>query len=258
MSDYFMRDGAPIDAATWDKVDGMVVTVAKKVLVGRRLLSLVGPLGWGVELAPLFEFTESDGADVVADSAAYIKLVEMGQEFLLKAKHMLMAEQTPFDLDLGAVATATSKLCRAEDDLLIGGLIEKAGVSADLGDWDTLGGPFKAVAEAIVRLQSQDVDGPYAAIMSPAMYAKLVSLMMHGRREVDMVGKLVEAGIFQSRSMPDDAVLIVSPQPWNMDMVVGQDIITSYLGNEGLDQRFRIFETLALRVKRNAAICALK
>jgi uncharacterized linocin/CFP29 family protein len=257
MSDYYMRDAAPIDAATWAQVDEMVVTVAKKVLVGRRLLNLVGPLGWGVELAPLFGFTVDDGADVV-DDTAYIQLAELGQEFILKAKQMLMAVQTPFGLDLGAVATAASRLCRAEDDLLIGGLLKKAGVSAELGDWDTLGGPFKAVAEAIAKLQSEGVDGPYAAVMSPAMYAKLVSLMMHGRREVDMVGKLVEAGIFQSRSMPDDAVLIVSPQPWNTDMVVGQDIITSYLGNEGLDQRFRIFETLVLRVKRDVAICALK
>ena len=64
MSDFFMRDAAPIDAATWAQVDEMVVTVAKKMLVGRRLLSLVGPLGWGVELAPLFGFTEDDGAAV--------------------------------------------------------------------------------------------------------------------------------------------------------------------------------------------------
>ncbi|NLX35458.1 MAG: bacteriocin family protein, partial [Chloroflexi bacterium] len=102
------------------------------------------------------------------------------------------------------------------------------------------------------------VDGPFALVLSPAMFARLASLMSHGRRELDMVSKLVEAGLFQSRSMPDDQVLLLSPQPWNMDLVVGQDIVTSYLGNEGLDHRFRVFETLVLRVKRPEAACVLK
>ena len=258
MSDYYMRDAAPIDAATWAKIDDMVVTVAKKTLVGRRLLSLVGPLGWGVELAPQFGFTESDGAAVVTDTVEYLKLVEKGAEFILKAKQLLMAEQTPFGLDLGAVATAAAKLTRAEDEVLIGGLLKAAGTTAELGDWDTLGGPFKAVATAIAKLQAVGVDGPYALVLNPAKFAQLASLMAHGRRELDLVTKLVEAGLFQSRNMPDDAVLVVSPQPWNVDMVVGQDIITRYVGNEGLDQRFRIFETLALRIKRAEAIGVLK
>ncbi|MEN6479635.1 MAG: family 1 encapsulin nanocompartment shell protein [Anaerolineales bacterium] len=258
MSDYYMRDAAPIDAATWAKIDDMVVTVAKKTLVGRRLLHLVGPLGWGVELVPVFGFTESDGAAVVTDTTEYLRLIENSQEFILKAKQLAMASQTPFGLDLGAVATAASKLTRAEDEVVIGGMLKAAGTTSALGDWDTLGGPFQAVATAIARLQAAEVDGPFALVLSPAMFARLASLMREGRRELDLVSKLVEEGIFQSRNMPDDAVLVVSPQPWNADLVVGQDIVTSYVGNEGLDQRFRVFETLALRVKRAEAFCVLK
>ena len=51
---------------------------------------------------------------------------------------------------------------------------------------------------------------------------------------------------------------MVSPQAWNVDLVVGQDVVTAYLGNEGLDHRFRIFETLAVRIKRPGASCILK
>lgn len=258
MSDYFMRDGAPIGAETWSKIDDMVVTVAKKNLVGRRLLNLVGPLGYGVELVPLFGFTEQDGADVVKENSEYVRLAAMTQDFMLTAKQLLMADQTPYGLDLGAVATAASKVCRAEDDLLIGGLLDKAGTASPLGNWDELGGPFKAVAGGIAKLQATSVDGPYAVVMSPATYARLVSLMQHGRREVDMVGKLAEDGIFSSRSMPDDAVLVLSAQSWNADLVVGQDLVTSYVGNEGLDHRFRLLETLMLRVKRPEAICVLR
>lgn len=258
MSDYFMRDAAPFCADTWAKIDDMVVTVAKKNLIGRRLLSLVGPLGWGVELAPKFGFTQEDGADVVAGEAQYLKLGEVSAEFIITAKQLLMAEQTPFGLDLGAVATAVSRLARQEDEVLIGGLLREAGSHAALGDWETLGGPFKAIADAIAALQNKGVDGPFALVLSPAMFARLASLMSHGRRELEMVSELVEDGLFQSRNMPDDQALLLSPQPWNTDMVVGQDIVTSYLGNEGLDHRCRVFETLTLRVKRPEAICILK
>jgi len=68
--------------------------------------------------------------------------------------------------------------------------------------------------------------------------------------------KLAEGGVFQYIGLGDQ-VLVLSPQSWNMDMVVGQDAVTAYLGNEGLDHRFRIFETMVLRVKRGNAVCVL-
>ena len=39
---------------------------------------------------------------------------------------------------------------------------------------------------------------------------------------------------------------------------VAQDLLTAYLGNEDLDHKFRVLESLVLRIKRPAAICVLK
>ena len=58
--------------------------------------------------------------------------------------------------------------------------------------------------------------------------------------------------------MPDDQAMVLSLGAWNFDLVVGQDVVTAYTGNEGIDQKFRIFETLCLRIKRPGAICVLK
>ena len=99
--------------------------------------------------------------------------------------------------------------------------------------------------------------GPFALVMDPGMFARLACLMQQGRRELNLVEKLVTAGIFQSTQMPADTVLVTSPQPWNYDLVVGQDVVTAYVGNEGLDHRFQIFETLALRIKRAGSVCVL-
>lgn len=257
MSDYLLRDAAPFGPEAWAKIDEMVVTVVTKNLTGRRFLALVGPLGWGVEQAPLFSFEEADGAAVASDTVGYATLQELSAEFLLKAKHLSMAGASPFGLDLGAVAIAATKLAQAEEQAVLGGLIKAAGARAPLGNWDEIGGPFQAIASAQAAMRANGYDGPFALVLSPAMYARLVSLMSQGRREIELVKKLVEEGIFQSTALADNQALLLSPQPWNMDLVVGQDVVTAYLGNEGLDHRFRVFETLALRVKRAGGICVL-
>lgn len=259
MSDYLMRADAPISEEVWAAIDEMVLTVVRKILVGRRVLDLVGPLGWGVEVAPLFAFTEQEGAAIATPTTEYIPLVELAQEFMLRARQIAIARQTPYGLDLGAVAIAATRLAKAEDSLVLGGLASFGECSGVLGDWSVMGGPFRAVADAIAQLRATGFDGPFAAIMSPARYAQLASLFEYGRRELDLVQSLLAEGIYQSTDPAvADQVLVLSPQPWNVDLVVGQDVMTAWLGNEGLDQRFRIFESVALRVKRPGAICVLK
>jgi uncharacterized linocin/CFP29 family protein len=41
----------------------------------------------------------------------------------------------------------------------------------------------------------------------------------------------------------------------NVDFVIAQDLITAYLGPEGMDHLFRVFESVILRVKRPESIC---
>ncbi len=258
MNSYLMRDGAPFGEEGWEKIDDTVVATMKRNLEGRRFIDLVGPLGWGVEVAPAFGFVQEDGAHVATETTEYLRLQEIAQEFTLRAKHMAMADDTPFGLDLGAVELAAVELADAEEEIVIGGLREAAEISIELVDWDTMGGPFRVISKATAALRASGFDGPYAAVMHPNMYARMAGLMQHGRREIEMVERLAEAGIFQSTVMVEGEILVVSPRARNVDLVVGQDAVIAYLGNEGIDHRFRIFETLALRIKRPGAICVLE
>lgn len=257
MSDYLLRNAAPFSAELWASIDDMVVEVLKSTLVGRRFVDMVGPLGWGVEMAPLTGFEHVDGASVAKD-AVYIPLKEISAEVVIKAKQIAIAAATPFALDLGAVAMAAVSLAKEEDKLVVLGLLDAGKKNTvALGDWDVFMNPFKAVAAAAARLRATGFDAPYTLVLSPAKYAQLASSMQQGRKEIEMVEKVLGGGIFQCPSMPDDKVMVVSPKRWNFDMVVGQDAITAYVGNMGLDHRLRIFETLALRVKLPGAICVL-
>ena len=258
MSDYLMRDDAPLTEAQWKAVDGMVATVVTKNLVGRKLLEVVGPLGWGVERVPVNSFAkDDDGAFVAATEATYIELVTKSIPFKLHMKDLAKAEQTPFSLDLGAVATAAAELAGKEDELVLGGLVKSA-AAGEMGDWSQVNGPFTAIAKAQADLRAHGFDGPYALVVNFGTYARLASLMMHGQRELKLVESLVEAGIFRSPAVDEGKALLVDPASWNADLVVGQDIATAFLGNEGLDLSFQILETIALRIKRAGCAVLLK
>ncbi len=259
MADYLMRETAPFDLEDWAKIDEMVVTVAKKELVGRKVLDMVGPLGWGTEVAPLFGFEQKDGSSVISEKTTYAPLETLQADFQLRAKQLAVRDQTSFKMDLGAVAIAASQLVRAEDALIMGALKKAGKTKAPLGDWDTIGGPFAAISAAIATMRDNGFASPFTLVMSQAHYAKLASLMSQGRREIEMIKALADGGIFATTSLTaNDPVLLLCPADWNMDLVVGQDIATAYMGNEGLDHLFRILETLLVRVKRPGAICLLK
>lgn len=256
MSEYLMRDQAPLSPSVWSAVDGMVATVVSNTLVGRKLLHLVGPLGWGTEVVPVTGFGQEGDAWVASEKTTYMALETVEARFMLRMKDLAKAEQTPFSLDLGAVATAAVELARKEDDVVIGGLIKSAKKS-EMGDWSQINKPFEAVAKAQAALRGTGFDGPYALVLNYGTYAQLASLMSQGQRELKLVEKLLDAGIFRSPAVPEGQALLVDPAGWNVDMVVGQDIATAFLGNDGLNLSFQIMETLALRIKRAGAALLL-
>jgi uncharacterized linocin/CFP29 family protein len=69
---------------------------------------------------------------------------------------------------------------------------------------------------------------------------------------------VAEGGLFRSPVLAENQGLVVSQGAYNFDLVVAQDLITAYLGPEGMDHTFRLLEILALRIKRPGAICTLE
>ena len=65
MMDVLGRESAPINAALWKQIDETVIETARKLLIGRRFLSLAGPLGAGAQ-------------SVIVDSAAMEEELEAG------------------------------------------------------------------------------------------------------------------------------------------------------------------------------------
>jgi uncharacterized linocin/CFP29 family protein len=95
-------------------------------------------------------------------------------------------------------------------------------------------------------------------VLSPALYAQTQGIAPGmGRLVSKLIKDVAEGGLFQSPLLADDQGLVLSLGSYNFDLVIGQDLVTAYMGNDGLDHLYRVMESFALRVKRPGAICVL-
>ena len=93
-------------------------------------------------------------------------------------------------------------------------------------------------------------------VLSPALYAKTQRVGKGiGRLESKLITDMAEGGLFRTPVLKGNEGFVVALGAHNFDLAVAQDLITAYLGPEGMDHRFRVLESLVLRIKRPGAIC---
>jgi uncharacterized linocin/CFP29 family protein len=270
MSDYLMRDDAPFSDEEWEKLDELVVNVARKRLVGRRFIQLTGPLGAGVQTVPVptVGSGEAGERDVIQVAGhKFLSLPLIHQDFRLAWRDIEASRRMGWPLELGPAAAASAACARAEDELIFQGhpehgyegLLNAAGRhTVPLGNWDEPGQAFANIVAATEALVADGFYEPFAVVLSPALYAKTQRIARGiGRLESKLIKDVAEGGLFRSLVLAENQGLVVAQGAHNFDLVVAQDLITAYLGPENMDHTFRVMEIVALRIKRPGAICAL-
>ncbi len=289
MDEYLMREDAPLSPEEWAYLDEAVVQAAKKILVGRRFLPLFGPLGMGTQTVPVNTVDWSaacihyEGADVCGHEECaphcdcspvslaerrYLSMPILHKDFCLSWRDIAAARQLNTPLDLSPAAAAAAAVAMAEDEFIFkgndrhgfAGLLNAQGRQVvPLEDWGEPGTAFANVAAARGALVQDGFFGPYALVLSPGRLAQVQRIMPEmGRLEIHFLADLATAGVFQSPLLSDEGALFLSAGPENLDLAIAQDLITAYLGPEGMNHSFRVLESLVLRVKRPAAICTLE
>lgn len=267
MENILMRGDAPLTDAQWHLIDATVSEVVGRVVVGRRILDLYGPLGFGAYTVPLYIYQSADGEPVRAKIARQLTLSTLAKDFIITAKDLeLINEGQPFDT--APIAAAATQLALAEDKLIFGGDADE-GVEGlltitgrqtlPLGDWNEEGQALADVSAATTKLVSAGFYPPYFVAMHPMLYTKLQRV--YGRRgilEVELLEKQAKGGVFASPSLPKDKVLVIAAQSQYVDLAVGLDIATGFVETASLEHHFSIMETLALRVKQPGAICTIE
>jgi len=244
--DFLSREGSPLPEALWEKIDETVVSAAKKALVGRRFLSLYGPLGAGIQSINVDDFAalgETEGSPVKTLGRQYVELPVLYKDFFILWRDIENSERLGLPVDLSAAMNAAVQAARQEDELVFGGLLSVKGArKIKKGDWSTGETPVTDVCQGLTYFTEAGIIGKAALIVSPDLYLQLQRIQPG-------------TGITEyERVKEQNKAVLVNPQPQYMDLAVGQDLATAYLETRDLNHYLRILETVLLRVKNKDAI----
>jgi len=279
MADFLGHAENPLREEEWARLNETVIQVARRSLVGRKLLDLYGPLGAGVQSIPHDEYTgvspgaidivgEQETATVFTDARKFKTIPLIYKDFLLHWRDIEAARSHNMPLDVSAAAGAAALCAQMEDELIFHGdpklghegLMNATGrLTVTLGDWAEPGQGYVSIVEATRKLNEHGHYGPYAVVLSPRLYSLLHRIYEKtGVLEIETIRQLAADGVFQSNRLRGDSGVVVSTGRENMDLAVAMDMVTSYLGASNMNHPFRVLESLILRIKHPDALCTLE
>lgn len=130
-----------------------------------------------------------------------------------------------------------------------------------LSDWAEEGAAVAEVGKAIAALIEGNFYGAYALILHPRTRLSRLQRVVGrgGIMEAELLEKQVTGGIFTSRHTVGQSVARDRAAAEHVDLAVGMDLAADCnIETVNLEHRFRLMETLALRVKQAGAICTLE
>ena len=257
--DFLARDDAPLTPEQWATLDVVVTETAKRFLVGRRFIPLYGPLGAGMPAIPMTRLLVESGQPIADLGGGLLDLAEISQDFIVTWKALETAQRLEIPDDWAVAAAAAYQVAIKEDALVFSGLLNAPGHQGfPAGDWSVPGGVFDGVARAIAALVPAGHPGPYALVVSPNTHAALHRFYGNGGvMEIAMLADLAKSGVFVTPELTDAQTLVIETGSLNMDLAVGLDVRTAYLGPADMNHPFRILETIALRIKRPTSIVVI-
>src|SRR6476659_9255706 len=155
MADFLGHAENPLREEEWARLNETVIQVARRSLVGRRILDIYGPLGAGVQTVPHDEYTgvspgavdivgEQETATVFTDARKFKTIPILYKDFLLHWRDIEAARTNNMPLDVSAAAGAAALCAQQEDELIFygdpklghEGLMNATGrLAAHIGNW---------------------------------------------------------------------------------------------------------------------------
>lgn len=274
---YLDRDSAPLTEEEWSLIDTAVVKAAKEVMVSRRILDIVGPLGSGAYSLPYSFYNSSKpNVDLVGEESdtlqaagrRTINLPIIFQDFKLMWRDIEADRHMGMPLDVSMAALAANAVALKEDDLIFNGSKELGheGLFTATGrqkqkisNWTENGVALADVVKAKAALTDAGHYSDCALVVSPVLYGNLVRQYgVTGMLELDQVRALVGGGVFYSNMIKGNKAVLISNRAPNVQLAIGQDLITAYTESTAMNHVFRVMETAALLIRRADAIVTLE
>lgn len=266
---YLNRSDAPFGDKVWEAIDYAVIEAARSQLSARRLLHTLGPEGIGLKTLPYHDTPISGKTieGVTLESSCLIPVPMIHSEFSLSVRDVAAFEQSGVPLDFDAIVRAALALARQEEQLAyegfqplgIAGLLNTPGTrSIKLRPWNVVGDAVEDVIAAVTELDTAGFTGPYAMALTPKSYNHLFRRYQYGdMTELDHVRQIVTDNIVKAPALPGGGVLVDTSGPY-ANIVLGQDMMTSFVGPAPERYEFSIRESVALWIRVPAAVCVLR
>lgn len=268
---------SPLTNQDFAQLDQTVIEAARRQLVGRRFIELYGPLGRGIQSVfndifvenheAKMDFQGSFDTDIESSKRVNYTIPMLYKDFVLYWRDLEQAKVLNIPIDFSAAANAARDVAILEDQMIFHGSKEfdipglmnvKGRLTHLMGNWYESGSAFQDIVDARNKLLEMNHNGPYALVLSPELYSLLHRVHKDTNvLEIEHVRELVTDGVFQSPVLKGKTGVLVNTGRNNLDLAVSEDFETAYLGEEGMNHPFRVYETVVLRIKRPAAICTL-
>lgn len=278
MNKLHLYPDSPLNDQEFNQLDQTVIESARRQLVGRRFIELYGPLGRGMQSISNDIFLENMEAkmdfqgsfDTTVESSKRVNhtIPLLYKDFILYWRDIEQAKTLDIPIDFSPAANAARDVANLEDQMIfhgarefdIPGLMNVQGRLTHLiGEWYESGTAFQDIVEARNKLLEMNHHGPFALVLSPELYSLIHRVHKDTNvLEIEHIRELVTDGVFQSPVLKGKTGVILNTGRNNLDLAVSEDFDTAYLGVEGMNHPFRVYETAVLRIKRPGAICTLE
>lgn len=278
MNNPHVFSDTPLSGQEYDQLEQIVIDSARRQLVGRRFIELYGPLGRGMQsiFNDIFvenheariDFQGSFDTQIESNKRVNYTIPMLYKDFVLYWRDLEQAKVLGIPIDFSSAANAARDVAILEDQMIfhgskefdIPGLMNVKGRLTHLtGNWYESGSAFQDVVDARNKLLDMKHNGPFALVLSPELYSLLHRVHKDTNvLEIEHVREIVTDGVFQSPVLKGKTGVILNTGRNNLDLAVSEDFQIAYLGDEGMNHPFRVYETAVLRIKRPSAICTLE
>ncbi len=268
-SAHLRRYDAPFATSVWQRLDEEAERALQTYLGARKLVDQDGPHGWERSAVSLGRVSRADAEplDVPGleiDLRQLQPLLELRVPFKVPRTEIEAIERGADDPDLRALVDACRKVAAAEARIVFYGYEDgdvRGLVDGSPHEPLSIGGDFTSypsvIAEAIERLRSAGVAGPYGLALGPRLYDGLARTAGSGGYPVlEHVRRLLDGPTVWVPDLDDGVVL--STRGGDQRLVIGQDVTIGYRGHDATDVFLYAEESMTFRLLAPEAAVGLK
>jgi uncharacterized linocin/CFP29 family protein len=255
-AEHLRRDLAPISTAAWAEIEEQAKLTLQTFLAARKLLDFSGPHGYAHAAVPLGRSTAlttaiRDGAQTRVRKLQ--PLTELRVPFTLSREEIDDIDRGAKDPDLAPLVDAARTIALAEDQAVFHGYapahiqgIMEASEKSRIELTDAFDAYPKRVVEAMHKLRSAGIGGPYALALGPRCYDGMPTTFSPGGYPViRVVDELIDGPLVWAPAI--NGAVVLSLRGGDFELTVGQDLSIGYLGHDDHEVRLYLEETFTFR-----------